>query len=87
MAALSLRHSQTPRGAYYRKLAQQIGGDIAVSATARKSATLSYRLLRWGQPYLDEGVAAYESRYLQQRIKILRAKAKQLGYELSPVSG
>jgi transposase len=87
MAALSLRHSQTALGAYYRKLAQRIGGDIAVFATARKLATLIYRLLRWGQPYLDEGAAAYESRYLQQRIKSLSAKAKQLGYELSPTSG
>jgi transposase len=86
MAALSLRHSQTALGAYYRKLAQRVGGDIAVFATARKLATVIYRLLRWGQPYVDEGAAAYENRYLQQRIKSLSAKAKQLGYQLSPAS-
>jgi hypothetical protein len=86
MAALSLRHSQTALGAYYRKLAQRLGGDVAVFATARKLATLIYRLLRWGQPYVDEGAAAYENRYLQQRIKGLTAKAKQLGYELSAVN-
>ena len=39
------------------------GGDIAVFATARKLATLIYRLLRWGQPYVDEGAEAYEKRY------------------------
>jgi transposase len=55
MAALSLRHSQTALGAYYRKMAQRLGGDIAVFATARKLATLIYRLLRWAQPYVDEG--------------------------------
>jgi hypothetical protein len=55
MAALSLRHSQTALGAYYRKLAWRKGGDVAVFATARKLATLIYRLLRWGQPYVDEG--------------------------------
>jgi transposase len=54
MAALSLRHSQTALGAYYRKMAQRLGGDIAVFATARKLATLIYRLLRWGQPFVDE---------------------------------
>jgi transposase len=86
MAALSLRHSQTALGAYYRKLAQRLGGDIALFATARKLATLIYRLLRWGQPYVDEGAAAYENRYLQQRIKSLTAKAKQLGYQLSPAT-
>ena len=61
MAALSLRHSETALGAYYRQIARRIGGDVAVFATARKLATLIYRLLRWGQPYVDEGVEAYES--------------------------
>ena len=86
MAALSLRHSQTALGAYYRKLAQRLGGDVAVFATARKLATLIYRLLRWGQPYMDEGVEAYEKRYRQQRVKSLTAKAKDLGYELTAVN-
>jgi hypothetical protein len=86
MAALSLRHSQTALGAYYRKLAQRLGGDVAVFATARKLATLIYRLLRWGQPYVDQGAAAYENRYRQQRIASLMAKAKELGYQLTPAS-
>jgi len=85
MAALSLRHSQTALGAYYRKMAQRRGADIAVFATARKLATLIYRLLRWGLPYVDEGAAAYESRYCQHRIGRLAAIAKQLGYQLTPV--
>ena len=50
MAALSLRHSETALGAYYRQISRRIGGDVAVFATARKLATLIYRLLRWGQP-------------------------------------
>lgn len=86
MAALSLRHSQTALGAYYRRIAQRIGGDIAVFATARKLAILIYRLLRWGQPYVDEGAAAYEERYRHQRIRNLTARAKQLGYQLTPTS-
>src|SRR5215831_9695944 len=85
MAALSLRHSQTALGAYYRRIAQRRGGDIAVFASARKLATLIYRLLRWGQPYVDQGAAAYESRYCQHRIGRLAAIAKQLGYQLTPV--
>ena len=68
MAALSLRHSQTALGAYYRQISRRIGGDVAVFATARKLATLIYRLLRWGQPYVDVGAAAYENRYRQARI-------------------
>ena len=86
MAALSLRHSQTALGAFYRKIARRRGGDIAVFATARKLATLIYRLLRWGQPYIDEGAAAYENRYRQHRIHRLATTAKELGYQLTPVA-
>jgi hypothetical protein len=86
MAALSLRHSQTALGAYYRRIARRIGGDVAVFATARKLATLIYRLLRWGQPYVDEGAAAFEARHQQQRVRSLTAKAKELGYQLTPLS-
>ena len=42
---------------------REVGGDVAVFASARKLATLIYRLLRWGQPYVDEGVEAFEKRY------------------------
>src|SRR5579864_486613 len=86
MAALSLRHSETALGAYYRHVARRKAGDVAVFATARKLATLIYRLLRWGQPYADEGAAAYEKRYQQARIKSLTATAKDLGYRLTPTA-
>ena len=84
MAALSQRHSETALGAYYRHIAYRKGGDVAVFATARKLATLIYRLIRWGQPYVDEGAAAYEKRYQEARIKSLTATAKNLGYQLTP---
>jgi transposase len=86
MAALSLRNSQSALGAYYRRIARRIGADVAVFATARKLATLIYRILRWGQPYVDEGAEAFEKRYQDARIKSLRAKAKELGYSLVPAT-
>ncbi len=82
MAALSLRNSATALGAYYRRIARRIGGDVAVFATARKLSVLIYRLLRWGQPYVDEGAEAFEKRYQAIRIAALKAKANQLGFEL-----
>jgi transposase len=82
MAALALRHSQTALGAYYRRIARRIAGDVAVFATARKLATLIYRLLRWGQQYVDEGVVAFEKRHQESRIRSLQAKAQELGYQL-----
>jgi len=84
MAALSQRHSDTALGAYFRHMARRKAADVAVFATARKLATLIYRLLRWGQPYMDEGAAAYEKRHQQARIKNLTAAAKDLGYQLTP---
>ena len=84
MAALSLRQSAAALGAYYRRIARRIGGDVAVLATARKLGTLIYRLLRWGQPYVDEGAEAYERRYQETRVTALKAKARELGYELIP---
>lgn len=86
MAALALRHSNTALGAYYRHLAQRKGADVAVFACARKLATFIYRLLRWGQPYVDEGVEAYEKRYQQERLKTLAFKAKTMGYQLVPAT-
>src|SRR5208283_4595620 len=83
MAALTLRHSQTALGAYFRQTARRLGADVAVFATARKLAILIYRLLRWGQPYVDEGVVAYENRYQQARLARLAAVARNLGYELT----
>ena len=86
MAATSLRHSETALGAHYRQIARRIGRDVAVFATARKLAVLIYRLLRWGQSYIDEGAEAYEKRYQESRIKSLTARAKELGYQLTPTA-
>jgi len=81
-AALSLRHSQTALGAYFRHTAQRLGADVAAFATARKLATLIYRMLRWGQAYVDEGAEAYEKRYQLARINRLHSTAAGLGYKL-----
>lgn len=85
-AAMSLRNSQTALGAYFRHLAQRLGLDIAAFATARKLATLCYRLLRWGHTYVDEGAEAYEKRYQTARVNRLFTTASQLGFQLVPTS-
>jgi transposase len=86
MAALSVRHSQTALGAYYRQIARHKGGDVAVFATARKLATLIYRMLRWGNNYVDEGAEAYEKRYREARLRRLTSVATELGYQLTPLT-
>ena len=81
-AALSLQHSRTALGAYFRHTANRLGADVAAFATARKLATHIYRLIRWGQAYIDSGADAYEKSYQAARINRLRTNATQLGYEL-----
>jgi len=84
MAALALTHSDTALGAYYRRIARRKGGAVANFATARKLAALIFRMLRFGQDYVDEGVAAYEARFQQRRLNQLIETARQLGYQVVP---
>jgi len=81
-AAVTLHHSATALGAYYRRISRTKDAQVAVFATARKLATLVYRMLRWGQSYVDIGQQAYENMYQAVRIRSLTATAAQLGYEL-----
>ena len=46
---------------------------------ARKLAILVYRLLRYGQAYVDEGMQAYEERFKAARIRTCKQIAKEFG--------
>jgi hypothetical protein len=60
LAATSLQRSRTALGASFRRIARHKGGAVAVFATARQLARLIYRMLRYGQDYVDIGEKAYE---------------------------
>jgi transposase len=81
-AATALRNSRSALGAYYRRLARRKDSSIAVFATARKIGTLVYRMLRWGQKYVDIGQEAYERQYQAVRLRSVTTTAAQLGYRL-----
>ena len=84
MAALSLSKSWSALGAYFRAIARRKGGATAVFATARKLAIYVYRMLRFGQDYVDDGAPAYEQRFHHKRLISIRSIAKQMGYQLVP---
>jgi len=86
LAAVSVQRSQTALGAYYRRVARRKGAKVAVFATARKIATLFYRMLRYGQDYVDQGAAAYEARFAHKRLQAIISSAHQLGYQLIPLA-
>jgi transposase len=81
-AASSLKHSRSALGAYYRRIARRKDSGVAVFATARKLGGLVYRMLRYGQQYVDVGQAEYENRYEQTRIRALKSTANQMGFDL-----
>lgn len=84
MAAVALQRSHSALGAHFRRIARRKGYRVAVFATARKLARLVYRMLRWGQDYVDIGAQAYELRFRQLRIAGMQRAADALGYELLP---
>ena len=85
MAACSLQHSKTALGAAFRRLMRRKGYSVAVFAMARKLAVLIFRMLRYGQDYVDEGIKSYEERFEKRRLQNIKNVARELGYELAPL--
>jgi transposase len=84
MAAVSVSRTRTALGAYFRRVSRRKGGAVAVFATARKLAELVYRMLRYGQEYVDVGEEAYEAQFRAHRLASLQMTAHELGYVLTP---
>jgi transposase len=85
MAAVSLRHSESALGAYYRRLCGRLDKPKAIRATAHKLARLIYTLLTKGTEYADQGQDYYEERYQQRVLNHLNRKATAMGYRLTPI--
>jgi transposase len=82
MAATSLQRSKTALGAAFRRIARHKGGAVAVFAIARKLAPLIYRMLRYGQDYVDIGKKAYDAQFEARRLASLKEAACGLGFTL-----
>jgi len=86
LAAQGCHHAKTALGAFYRRIQARCGGPKAVLATARKIAERVYRLLKYGEEYVRQDMAACEEAYRARMLKGLARKAQQLGYQLMPTS-
>jgi transposase len=82
IAATTLRNSDSYLGAQFRRFRTRLGAPKAITAMASKLARLIYRMLRFGQEYVDRGTAHYEERHRQQQIQFLASKAAQHGFAL-----
>jgi transposase len=86
MAALALRNSKTALGAFYRRISRRKGASVAVFATARKLAQIIYRLVCYGQAYIDIGAQAYENRFNSRRLIHFTKALKDMGYKIEPLA-
>jgi len=86
MAAITLRNSKSALGAFYRRIAWRKGASVAVFATARKLAQLIYRLVCYGQVYVDTGAEMYENRFKQRRLYQYTQVLKNMGYKVEPLT-
>ena len=82
IGAQSLHRSKTALGAYYRRMRTRLGAPKAITATAHKLACLVYRMLKYGQEYVDKGQKYYEEQYRVRVLKNLTRRARDMGYEL-----
>jgi len=82
MAATTLIRSQSYLGAQYRRLRTKLGAPKAITAMAHRLARLVYRMLKYGQQYVDKGAEHYEQRNRQQQINFLKKKAAQFGLQV-----
>ncbi len=84
MAAQAVRNCDCALGAFYRRIKARHGAPKAVTATARKIATIVYQMIKNRTPYQDQGAAHYEEQYRERVLRNLRRKAKKLGLDLIP---
>ena len=53
-----------------------------MKAMASKLARIAYRMLKYGEAYVDKGKEFYEQKYHQQQVKMLTKKAAALGLQV-----
>src|SRR6202165_5754964 len=82
MAATTLLRSQSYLGAQYRRLRTKLGAPKAITAMAHKLGRLVYRMLKYGQEYVDKGMQHYEDQYRCQQVELLKKKAAKLGLQI-----
>jgi len=83
-AANTLMRSHSYLGAQYRRLRTKLGAPKAITAMAHRLARLVYRMLKYGQAYVDKGSEYYEG-FRQQQIQLLRKRAAKLGLQVAEI--
>jgi hypothetical protein len=83
MAASTLWRSKTYLGAKFRRLRTRLGAPKAITAMAHMLSRLVYRMLKYGEQYVDEGMNYFEEKYREQEIRSIQIRAIQLGLQIA----
>lgn len=83
LAANSLRKSDSYLGAQYRRLRGKLDTARANKAMAAKLARIIYRLLKYGQEYVDKGAEYYEKQHKNRQIRNVEKLAAKLGLRVT----
>jgi len=84
MAAMSLSHSDSALGAFYRRMSARMDKPRANTATAHTLARMVYFMLTRGETYVDQGQQHYEELQRQRSIAALQRRASALGFVVTP---
>ena len=84
MAAMSVSHSDSALGAFYRRLCSRMDKPRANTATAHKLARMVYFMLTRGEAFVDDGQNRYEEQQRERSIAALKRRATALGFQLNP---
>lgn len=81
-AASTARRSESFIGASHRARLARMDTGKAVKATAHQLARLIYAMLTKGQPYVEQGMEAFEKRREDRQLRALHRKASSFGLSL-----
>ena len=83
MSAMSLSHSGSALGAFYRRLCARMDKPSANTAVAHKLARMVYFMLTRGEAFVDQGPQRYEEQQLDRSVVALNRRATALGFAIT----
>jgi transposase len=86
MAASTLHRNQSYLGDKYRRLRARLGAPKAITAMAHQLGRIIWTLISRQLPFDLSVLAYHESLNEQRRLKRLAVSARQMGYQLTPLT-
>ena len=86
LAAYGLQNAKCEMGQYCRRMKGRLGKAEGITATAHKLARIIYSMIRSGRAYDEKEAFKSNPGVERKREKNLKMLAKQMGFELVPVT-